>query len=75
MSLVYSLWYKSLNINSSGVISDFLISVKSGQVVHVNVEDLMPSTQYVFILEVHDEKDALFSDNITATGITNSKYK
>ena len=75
MSLIYSLWYKSLNSNSSGVISDFLISVKSGQVVHVDVEDLMPSTQYVFILGVHDEEDTLFSDNITTTGITNSKYK
>ena len=73
--LVYSLWYKSLDSDSSGVISDFLISESSGQVVHVDVDYLIPSTQYVFILGVHDEEDALFSDNITATGITNSKYK
>ena len=69
-SLAYSLWYTDLNSDVRGSITNISIYVNSGQIHYVDVQDLVPMTPYILVLNVYDIEHLLFSDNITVTGAT-----
>ena len=66
----YALWYKGLNSDMFGNMSNIPIPVNNKPIIYVDVPGLMPNTAYIFAMRVHDLEDALFSDNIATTVTT-----